>query len=240
MTIGPFHFSVLIPARDEEELLPRCLRSVFIAREALLQTNSLVTCDIVVAVDRSVDRTLSIAQRMLRGSGRVIRSRAGVVGLARAAAARMALEHAPQAAACTWLANTDADCVVPENWLLAQLALARTGIEAVAGVVDVDSFAEHDPLVAQRFRTTYLLHADGTHPHVHGANLGVRADAYLRAGGWADLATAEDHDLWHRLALAGAQLRSCSGLRVLTSGRRMGRAPLGFAAALAAHNEAIG
>jgi hypothetical protein len=110
-------------------------------------------------------------------------------------------------------------------------------VQAIAGIVDVDSFQEHEARVPERFRSTYVLHPDGTHPHIHGANLGVRADVYMRAGGWADLHTAEDHDLWRRLTAAGAKKLSSSRLKVVTSGRRHGRAPLGFAGALAAHNE---
>ncbi len=120
--------------------------------------------------------------------------------------------------------------------MLHQLELARSGAGAVAGIVDVDSFAEHQAIVRERFRSSYLLHDDGTHPHVHGANLGVRADAYLNVGGWSYAATAEDHDLWKRLTLAGYPTLSDSKLKVLTSGRKIGRAPMGFAAALAAHN----
>jgi hypothetical protein len=116
--------------------------------------------------------------------------------------------------------------------------LAEKGVQAIAGIVDVDSFEEHNEGVKQRFRSTYLLHPDGTHPHVHGANMGVRADAYLRAGCWANLCTAEDHDLWQRLKATGARRISSAHIQVLTSGRRAGRAPLGFAAALAAHNGA--
>ena len=71
---------------------------------------------------------------------------------------------------------------------------------------------------------------------MHGANFGVRADAYLRAGGWGALETAEDHDLWGRLRDIGAIRLSSAALTVATSGRRVGRAPLGFAQALAAHN----
>jgi hypothetical protein len=41
-----------------------------------------------------------------------------------------------------------------------------------------------------------VTYEDGTHPHVHGANLGIRADAYSDAGGWNDLTVAEDHCLW--------------------------------------------
>ncbi len=234
MTTDPWHVSVLIPARDEEDLLPRCLQSVLEARLALRGN---ATCDVVVAVDRSMDATYAIAQRMLGSVGTVIRSKAGIVGVARATAARAALRRRKQRPSRVWLANTDADCLVPPNWLSDQLELAETGVEAIAGTIDVDSFAEHDACVSALFRSTYLLHSDGTHAHVHGANLGVRADMYLRAGGWADLHTAEDHDLWARLRANGARILSPSHVQVVTSGRRIGRAPMGFANALAAHNE---
>ena len=98
-------------------------------------------------------------------------------------------------------------------------------------------FSEHLPTVEQRFRLSYRISVDGTHPHVHGANLGIRGDAYLAAGGWKALETAEDHDLWARLCGKAFPKVSDASLEVLTSGRRVGRAPLGFAAALAAHNE---
>jgi hypothetical protein len=230
-----WHVAVLIPARDEQELLPRCLRSVQAARRRL---PSGVSSDVVVVSDGSRDRTALVAQRVLRGSGVVKKARAGVVGCARALAAEAALLRCGAPLQQCWLANTDADCEVPERWLVDQLAIARRGVAAVAGTVDVDSFAEHDPVVEEMFRLTYRIEADGTHPHVHGANLGVRADAYVRAGGWGALATAEDHDLWGRLRIAGCPVVSDARLRVVTSGRRVGRAPHGFAGALAAHNPA--
>jgi glycosyltransferase involved in cell wall biosynthesis len=230
----PWHVGVLIPARDEEDLLPRCLESVLAARDAL---EGIATCDVVVAVDASVDDTYAIAQKTLGDAGVVLRCNAGAVGAARAAAARVALARSQQDTSRIWLANTDADCLVPSTWLTDQLVMAGEGVQAIAGVVDVDSFAEHADHVPQRFRATYTLHPDGTHPHVHGANLGVRAAEYLLAGGWSDLCTAEDHDLWGRLAAVGARRVSPSHLQVVTSGRRIGRAPAGFAGALAAHND---
>ena len=53
MITDPWHVSVLIPARDEEDLLPRCLESVLEARAALA---GMATCDVIVAVDRSIGR----------------------------------------------------------------------------------------------------------------------------------------------------------------------------------------
>jgi hypothetical protein len=230
----PWHMCVIIPARNEEELLPRCIQSV-IAASALLP--SLITSDVIVAVDRSTDLTWEIAEQMLTGRGAVVTTEAGVVGCARSLATSVALQrHAGSSRRC-WLANTDADCCVPETWLIDQLLLANENVEAFAGAIDVDSFHEHGPGVDLLFRSSYVIYPDGSHPHVHDANLGVRADAYLRAGGWSNLESAEDHDLWSRLLKTGAARVSIGRTRVLTSGRRVGRAPDGFAGALSAHNE---
>jgi glycosyltransferase involved in cell wall biosynthesis len=232
-----WHMAIVIPARDEQELLPLCLRSIQNARRML---PSFITSDLIVVADQSTDDTVAIARQAIQGDGAVIETDAGCVGAARAIGVRHALQRYDGVLSRCWLANTDADCQVPATWLQYQLALANAGFAAVAGVIDVDSFVEHDPIVSERFRRSYLIHEDGTHPHVHGANLGVRADAYLQAGGWQDLSTAEDHDLWRSLKRLRHRRISDAGLCVLTSGRRVGRAPLGFAGALAAHNGVAG
>lgn len=236
MSTIPWHIGVLVPARNEEALLPRCISSILAARKRLPEE---VTCDIVVVVDSSTDRTREIAETLLLGNGIVVPIDAHAVGMARSVAAKVLLQRYSGSLKYCWLANTDADCEVPINWLDDHLAIARQGTDAVAGIVDVDSFAEHDPFVRERFRHSYRIHADGTHPHVHGANMGVRADAYLRAGGWLALETAEDHDLWKRLHQTGHHPLSAAKLLVTTSGRKNGRAPHGFAEALAAHNGAL-
>ena len=229
-----WHIAVVIPARNEQELLPRCLLSIQRARVLL---PSEVTSDVIVVSDSSTDQTYQLALKLLGSEGFAAAGIYGCVGTARIAAVEIALKRSCVPLDRCWLANTDADCEVPSAWLLDQVRMAQRGIAAVAGTVDVDSFEEHMPGVRELFRTSYLVHADGTHPHVHGANLGIRADAYVRAGGWARLATAEDHDLWSRLGTNGCHRVSDAGLQVMTSGRRVGRAPLGFAGALAAHNE---
>jgi glycosyltransferase involved in cell wall biosynthesis len=230
---SPWHIAIVIPARDEEELLPRCLHSI---QRARLILPSHFTSDLIVVTDQSTDDTYNIARGIVQETGVVIKCEAGCVGAARALGVQLALDRHNGAMSRCWLANTDADCEVPVTWLQDQLGYANAGVAAVAGIIDVDSFVEHEFLVPERFRLSYLINADGTHPHIHGANFGVRADAYLHSGGWQDLSTAEDHDLWRRLHIGRHQRISDARLCVLTSGRRVGRAPVGFADALAAHN----
>lgn len=226
---------VVIPARNEELLIERCLRSVLRACQEVQGPNQV---DIVVVCDMCDDSTAFIARHQLQSKGLVLSCDAGLVGKARQLGVSFALDGLSiRSLAHTWIASTDADCVVPERWLADQLSYARAGFHAVAGTVDVDCFNDHEPTVRERFRASYLVHEDGSHSHVHGANLGFSAVAYQRVGGWRSLATGEDHDLWQRLQEAGVRAESTDRLRVVTSGRRVGRAPLGFADALTAHNE---
>ena len=73
----------------------------------------------------------------------------------------------------------------------------------------------------------------GQHGHVHGANLGFRASAYLAAGGFPELATAEDHALVTALTAGGSRVLRTRALPVTTSARRESRAPDGFSHYLA-------
>ena len=207
---------------------------------------------VVVVADKCSDGTADAARRAfaVKAGGRddgglglrsthVIEIDRGNVGTARAigvAYGRQALGKTEPSQ--TWTANTDADTCVPQHWITAQLDWADLGVAAVAGVVCVDSFAEHPPIVAERFASTYTAQLpDDTrdHIHVHGANLGVRLDAYLHAGGWQQLELSEDHDLWNRLRAYGHPVRSPSSLFVTTSGRALSRCPGGFADSLRAH-----
>lgn len=233
MQIKKWHLCVLIPACNEEALLSRCLKSVLYS---ITQLDPIHRVEVVLAVDSSTDNSYAIGQELLQNHGRVIQVALANVGYARKMATQHALQNYIGDLANCWLANTDADCIIPSEWLAYQLVLANQGYQGVTGIVDVDSFDEHAPWVPQKFKETYQIHADGTHPHVHGANLGVRADAYMQAGEWSAVKTAEDHDLWNRLKKLNISLISDAKLCVKTSGRKIGRAPDGFAQALARHN----
>ena len=86
---------------------------------------------------------------------------------------------------------------------------------------------EHSAATQRRYERRYLTRAEN-HGHVHGANLGVRADAYWRVGGFRPLQVGEDVDLVARLVGAGSPLAWDSDSAVLTSDRRDCRARGGF------------
>jgi glycosyltransferase involved in cell wall biosynthesis len=221
---------VVVPARDEQALLPGCLASVRAAADRLPPRVEVV---VVVAADRCSDATPRIAREVAADDGRlrVVAGSWGCAGGARRAATDLTQQllrhHDPRR---TWLASTDADSVVPHRWLTGQVALAADGWDAVAGTVAIPAAAA--PLRA-RFAARYPVAPDRPHPYVHGANLGVRASAYAAVGGWGgDVATGEDRRLWDALHTMGHRMCSSPDLHVVTSPRLHGRAPDGFAARL--------
>jgi hypothetical protein len=69
-------------------------------------------------------------------------------------------------------------------------------------------------------------HAVEHHPHVHGANLGFTAAAYVDCGGWPP--DAADEDVAIVAALSDRRLIRTATLPVTTSARRDARATGGF------------
>lgn len=179
-------------------------------------------CKVVVAADACTDATEARARAA--GAWTVALS-ARNVGLARAEAARTLVESGAR-----WLAFTDADTRVSDEWLVHQLSLDA---DAVCGCVGVDDWSLHGA-EADRVRAHFLAHytdRDG-HRHVHGANFGVSTAAYLRAGGFKHLACSEDVELVRALDATGARIAWSARPRVLTSARPQGRVTGGFADAL--------
>jgi glycosyltransferase involved in cell wall biosynthesis len=201
--------TVVIPARDEQELIGRCLDSVRRAAAGL-------SARIIVVADRCTDDTVAIA-RAVRGV-EVREIDAAAVGVARAIGFELATS--------AWIATTDADTIVPAHWLREQLAIAGHGADVAVGTVR----PAPDDLNPAEWIAWEASHAEGRAlGHVHGANLGVRASAYRTVGGFAAVAEHEDVDLVHRLRSAGFRISASDSFEVVTSGRRVGRTPGGYA-----------
>jgi glycosyltransferase involved in cell wall biosynthesis len=213
--------AVVVPAHDEEELLPACLAALWRACDQIPR----IPVHLIVVADTCQDGT---AERARQAGATTITIHARSVGAARAAGMRAALHRVTQTRPlATWLATTDADTLVAPDWLARQLSYANQGWEAVTGTVTVADWSEHPAQTSSVFAARYR-HDSGSHPHVHGANLGVNAEAYLAAGGFPPLRTGEDHALVARLTAAGRKILPATDVTVVTSARRQARAPHGF------------
>jgi glycosyltransferase involved in cell wall biosynthesis len=210
-----------VPARNEAATIADCLRALVVAAELVD-----VAVEIVVAADGCRDDTAAIAESVVPGC--VLRTDHRGAGAARAAAIDEGLRRRAGRDR-VWVATTDADTLVHESWLATHLAWAGTGVDGIAGLVDV-AWAPGQEQLAARYRES--LTADGLsvgHRHVHGANLGLAAARWREVGGCGPLTVGEDRDLWDRLRSVGALLLGVDDLFVTTSGRLEGRTPAGFA-----------
>lgn len=225
--------AVTVPAADEERRMFRCLTSIAVAAR-VLGARAGIPVRVIVALDSCRDRTAVICAEFPGVSTVTVAGRNA--GAARRAAAAEALAHADRPAEL-WLASTDADSQVPADWLDAMIAESRRGADLVLGTV----LPGPDLSPALRSRWLGRQHLRDGHPHVHGANLGIRGSAYTAIGGWQALASGEDADLARRAAAAGWLVISrTAAIPVVTSVRRAGRAPGGFSSYLRALGEPAG
>jgi cellulose synthase/poly-beta-1,6-N-acetylglucosamine synthase-like glycosyltransferase len=236
MKPSPYCFwsvGIVVPAQNEEDTIEACIESILDScRHAKLKDFR-----VVVVADGCRDLTSVRARRALGHAGELLACEARNVGTARRLGVEAVLRFfRGRAPSQIWLANTDADSTVPLDWLEVQLKLADSGTAGIAGIVRLPQ--NGGGAADEAYRQMYLTADDGTHAHVHGANLSVRADAYLDAGGWSHRALAEDHCLWQRLQRRGWRVCSPVTSVVVTSARLKGRAPGGFADTLRTHIEA--
>lgn len=220
--------AVVIPARDEEVLLPAALESVGAAAEHA-SVGSVRVLTVVVA-DCCTDATAAVSSA---AGALVVPVRYRNVGRARAAGVRAALSALGDAPGGVWIASTDADSMVRPDWLAYQAARAAEGWDAVVGTVTVDHWPPDRADLAVRYHQLYEMSRPSAgrpwhHPHVHGANLGVSSRAYAAAGGFPAVPLHEDRLLVAALKSAGARILRTADSPVITSARRTPRAQGGL------------
>lgn len=212
-----------MPAHQEEYLVGRSVDALMAAAARVPE----VATAIVVVADGCTDRTAEVARS--RGAT-VLEIEETSVGAARAAgfAWLLAGERRPEH---LWLATTDADSRVPSDWLATQLA-AAADTDAYLGTIALASHV-HTRFAGWIARYHAAFESPERHGHVHGASMGMWAEAYRQVGGFRALPSGEDVDLVERLAAAGARITWDARSPVVTSSRLTARAPAGVARDLA-------
>lgn len=216
---------MVIPARDEEAALPAALAAVDLAAQAVdLPVTTVVACD------TCSDRTVAVAGA---AGARVVETAAGCAGGARrVGVAVAAVLFGSVAPGELWVASTDADSTVRADWLSTHLTAADAGWDAYAGEVVVPDWSGWSDALSGAYERRYRR--PGRRPPVHGANLGVRLDAYLAVGGFPAVTSGEDQLLVERLVRAGYSVMASAVAPVHTSARRSARARDGFSGYLRA------
>jgi glucosyl-3-phosphoglycerate synthase len=233
---------VVVPARDEEERIGRCLRALG-SQDGLRHDQY----EVILVLDDCRDGTARMAARHV-GSLTVhaVEGPALGVGAARAlgmelAGSRLLSVRRPAGL----IASTDADSWVAGDWLRRQLDAVADGAQAIGGQVILDPeeaglldpgtiFGREERL---RSRLAALVASAGAapreHPHFAGASIGITAAAYARTGGFEALDALEDEALARRLHEVSIDIHRLDSVRVHTSARINGRTPLGLARDLA-------
>lgn len=204
------HISVVVPAYNEEQYIASCL-------ESLMRQDFSGSYDVVVVDNNSEDRTAEIARSF--GVRVLFESRRS------AAAAR---QRGFAEAKGGIIATTDADSVMPPNWLssISRAFQKRPKLVAFGGHYN---FLDDCPILP-RFWVKYLfplLWMAYTlvirRRLLFGVNMAVKREAFLMVGGFnTSISQGEDNDISLRLAKLG-QVVWDSRFRVTTSGRRFCR-----------------
>lgn len=223
---------VVVPAHDEEDTIAACVDALAAAVRVLHRERPAVEVGVTVVLDGCTDRTAqalevrAAADPTWRSTTLDVVVTAPVgVGRARSTGVRHAL-RAGGSDAERWLAHTDADSRVHASWLVQQADALAAGAHVLVGAV-VPEPEDLEPAVLARWR---LAHPPGaTLGHVHGANLGVRADAHRALGGFDPVPEHEDVRLVERARALGLDVRATTAFPVVTSGRFVGRTPGGYA-----------
>lgn len=219
--------AVVIPAHNEADDLPAAVKAVLAAAACIT-----IPVAVIVVLDDCEDGSAALAGQF-GPDVHFVAIDARSVGAARAVGfsyARTLCERALLDASRVWYATTDADSIVDPDWLLRQVS---ADADMVLGVVRIETWSDFPSAAARRYLAAYRSKSrpEG-HGHVHGANMGFRAESYWGVGGFAALASDEDVDLVARFESAELRIVRDAQLSVVTSRRQLGRAPDGFAAHL--------
>jgi glycosyltransferase involved in cell wall biosynthesis len=226
---------VVLPVHNEEDLLRDSLEAITDACAPIAGAG--IPCRTVIVLDHCVDASAKISRdwvKELRRRGgshqALVRRSPGVgVGQARRTGSSALLRRLVGTdSRRIWLATTDADSRVPENWLTVQVAAHECGADIWSGRVVVEDWSSHHPHTERRWHQAY----DRETTPIHGANLGFNARAYLHAGGFSVRHSGEDRALHQAIVARGGCAFENGEVKVVTSGRKTGRAPFGFSTAL--------
>lgn len=205
---GNIQFSIIIPARDEEENIQACLQSI------LENDYPLNSYEVIVIDDFSTDKTPEIVRQFAKKylNVRLIKMSELIPNAAQLNSyKKKAIELAIGKSMGDWIVTTDADCVVGKDWLSSFASyIEQSGNVFVAAPVRfsndgsfISIFQSLDFLSLQGITAASV--SAGFHSMCNGANLCYKKSAFFDVEGFKGvdhLASGDDMFLMHKIQKA--------------------------------------
>jgi len=202
----PTHFSIVVPARNESENIKICVESI------LAQNYSTDFFEIIVIDDFSEDDTALIVKNLQEQYANI-----HLLSMADffkpndiSSYKKKAIEKAVQHAKGNWIVTTDADCIVPPNWLLLfhqyieqhQPVFVAAPVMFIKETGVLNQFQLLDFLALQGITAAAV--GAGKHSMSNGANLAFEKSAFIAVGGYQgvdQIASGDDMFLMHKMKM---------------------------------------
>lgn len=213
---------IVVPAHNEELYLSECINSINRAIKKISHLN--LDIRVLFVMDSCIDHSIEIIEDFQVD---FVECNFQCVGKTRALGVKTLIDKGAE-----WIACTDADSCVDENWLLEQVLHQPTDV--ICGTVEIDQWDHLSLLTKEKYLNHYQDRMG--HKHVHGANLSFSRDAYLASGGFESVQCHEDVKLVERFKILNLSIIWSNKVRVTTSSRLLARTPHGFSSFLQSLN----
>lgn len=197
-------FSIIIPARNEEENIGHCLQSI------LLQSYPRHLFEIIVIDDHSTDTTATVVQTFQEQNNNIhlIKLQDALRGKQLNAYKKKAIEMAVNEARGNWIITTDADCILQTNWLrVFDEYISNNKVLLVAAPVvfskdkTILSLFQYIDFMALQAATAATV-SKGFHSMCNGANLAYNKAAFFEVDGFKgidNIASGDDMLLMNKI-----------------------------------------
>ncbi len=200
------HFSVIVPARNEENNIKQCLESI------LQQPYPMELFEVIIVNDHSTDETENIVLALQKQYSNLflLNLKDHLTNKQLTAYKKKAIELAAIQCNGSWIVTTDADCIVTDNWLsnFDQYIQEREPVFVAAPVMFTNDhsflsvFQLLDFLSLQGITAASV--SAGYHSMCNGANICYRKDVFTEVGrfsGIDHIASGDDMLLMHKIKL---------------------------------------
>jgi cellulose synthase/poly-beta-1,6-N-acetylglucosamine synthase-like glycosyltransferase len=197
-------FSIVVPARNEEENIKKCLQSI------IKQNYPSHLFEVIVVDDHSTDNTSIVVKsfQSIHQNIHLLKLEDDLEGKKINAYKKKAIELAINKAQGDWIITTDADCLLQQDWLQLYdeficsnevvFVAAPVMFTTTTSILSLFQFIDFMALQA----TTAAAVAAGFHSMCNGANLAYNKNVFIEVGGFKgidNIASGDDMLLMNKI-----------------------------------------